>query len=88
MNTALADQGALGQQPTNPPEGAAIQVRWARLGKPNEVRDEWRPGTYLRTIGHGPDKRFLVRSATPHSPFPITVPATPDSVRFVQQVAA
>ena len=69
-----------------PHEGSAVHVRWARLGTPGEVGEVWCPGTYLRTIGHGADKRYLVSSATPRNPFPITVPATPDSVRFVAQV--
>ena len=66
-----------------PTEGAPIHVRWARLGTPGEVGEVWCPGTYLRTIGHGADKRYLVSSTTPRGPFPITVPAAPDSVRFV-----
>lgn len=71
----------------SPSEGAPIKVRWARLGTPGEVGEVWCSGTYLRTIGHGADQRYLVRSTTPRNPHPITVPATPDSVRFISQVA-
>lgn len=82
---AATHQAPIGHQPTAPTEGAAVHVRYARLGTPGEVGEVWCPGIYLRTIGHGADKRYLVKSTTPRSPFPATVPATPDSVRFVQQ---
>ena len=71
-----------------PTEGAAVMVRWAKAGTPGEVGDVWCPGTYLRTIGHGADKQFLVRSSTPRHAGELVRTVAPESVRFVAQAAA
>lgn len=70
---------------TAPVEGTPIEVLWCKAGTPGEVGEVWCPGTYLRTIGSGADKRYLVRSCTPRGAGAIIVPAAPESVRFVPQ---
>jgi hypothetical protein len=66
-----------------PREGAAVEVRWARLGTPGEVGEVWCPGTYLRSIGCGAGRQYLVRSATPRSAGPVVRPVSPESVRLL-----
>jgi hypothetical protein len=68
---------------TAPPEGAAIEVLWARAGTPGEVGETWMPGTYLGTTGSGAGRRLLVRSATPRSAGPVVRPVSPESVRLL-----
>lgn len=66
-----------------PQEGAAIQVLWARLGTKAEPGDVWCDGEFVRAIGVGPGRQYLVRSATPRTPHPMVRPVAPESVRLV-----
>jgi hypothetical protein len=69
-----------------PIEGAPIQVLWARLGTKAEAGDMWCDGEFIRAVGVGPGRQYLVHTATPRSaPHRITVPVAPESVRMVAQ---
>lgn len=73
----------------NPTEGDPIQVLWAKAGTPGEVGEVWCHGTFLRTLGHGAEKQYLVRISTPRHNAQLVRNVAPDSVRFMpQQVAA
>jgi hypothetical protein len=69
-----------------PPEGAAIQVLWARLATKAEPGDVWCEGEFIRAVGVGPGRQYLVRSTTPRSPFPVVRPVAPESVRLAPEV--
>ena len=73
---------------STPQEGAPIQVLWARLSTKAEPGDQWCAGEFIRTVGVGPGRQYLVRSATPRTPHPTVRPVSPDSVRFLPQAAA
>lgn len=81
----LLDTGPTTPQPAAPAEGAPIQVRWCRAGTPGEVGEVWCPGTYLRTIGSGHTRRYMVSCTTPRSAGNVVVPVAPESVRFLSQ---
>lgn len=70
----------------HPAEGAPILVLWAKAGTPGEVGEVWCEGTYLRTVGHGAEKQYLVRSTTPRSAGMLVRPVAPESVRFMPAV--
>jgi hypothetical protein len=67
----------------NPTEGDPIQVLWAKAGTPGEVGEVWCHGTFLRAVGHGADKQFLVSSTTPRSAGTLVRTVAPQSVRFM-----
>jgi hypothetical protein len=69
-----------------PQEGAAIQALFARLATKTEPGDQWCDGEFIRAIGVGPGRQYLVTVTTPRSaPHRITVPVAPESVRLVVQ---
>ena len=71
-----------------PTEGAAVTVLWAKAGTPGEVGEVWCHGTYLRTVGHGAEKQFLVSSSTPRHTGEVVRTVATGSVRFVAQAVA
>lgn len=80
---------AHGGQPLHQPRvGDALMVRFAKSGTPAEVGEMWCGGHYVSTLLQGAEKRYLVQCHTPKSLEYITMRVAPDSVRFVQAVAA